>query len=107
MRVQKQIEDILQRELAPTQLEVINESAMHSVPKGSETHFKVIVVSAAFAGRSAVERHRDVFRALAEPLRDGVHALTITTRTPDEWSANNAVAVSPPCLGGSKADPQS
>ena len=46
-------------------LEVTNESAMHSVPKGSETHFKVLVVSTAFAGMGPVDRHRTVNGALA------------------------------------------
>jgi stress-induced morphogen len=102
VRVQTEIESTLQQQLSPTLLQVINESAMHSVPKNSETHFKVVVVSTAFSGRSAVERHRQVYEALAPLLRSGVHALTITARTPEEWAATPTVAASPPCLGGSK-----
>ena len=84
-------------------LEIINESSMHSVPPGSETHFKVVVVSPSFEGKPLIERHRAVYAALGEQLRGGVHALTITSRTPAEWSASSAVAPSPPCLGGSKS----
>jgi len=100
--VEQQIAAILEQKLAPKVLQVVNESSMHSVPKGSETHFKVVVVSSLFAGRTAVERHRQVYQALAGPLAGGVHALAITARTPEEWDASRAVAPSPPCLGGSK-----
>jgi BolA protein len=76
---------------------------MHSVPPGSETHFKVVVVSALFEGKSLVERHRLVYDALGEEMRSGVHALTITSRTPGEWEKNASAPPSPPCLGGSKS----
>jgi len=99
----QRIERKLSEKLAPAVLEVINESSMHSVPPGSETHFKVIVVSEAFEGRTLVERHRLVYEALGDELRSGLHALAITSRTPREWEQNAAVAKSPPCLGGSKS----
>jgi BolA protein len=102
VEVLRRIEEKLARELAPSVLEVVNESGMHNVPRGSETHFKVVVVSQAFHGKSLVERHRLVYRALDEELRGGVHALAITSRTPDEWAARESVQPSPPCLGGSK-----
>jgi len=90
---------------APEVLDVINESHNHSVPRGSETHFKVVVVSRAFDGLSRVDRHRKVNETLADLLKSGLHALTITARTPDEWatSEGSVIAASPPCLGGSKA----
>jgi BolA protein len=99
------IVDTLRTTFAPGHLEVINESHNHSVPKGSETHFKVVVVSSAFEGKSRVDRHRLVNGALADLLENGVHALTITSRTPAEWESatGSIVAESPPCLGGSKA----
>ena len=103
MEVRRRIEDKLAAEFAPRVLEVVNESGMHSVPRGSETHFKVVVVSAAFEGKSLVERHRLVYQALDEELRGGVHALAITSRTPEEWARRESVEPSPPCLGGSKA----
>ena len=73
------------------------------MPRGSETHFKVVIVSSAFANKLPVARHQLVYGVLAEELRSGVHALTITSRTPEEWSASSAVAASPRCLGGSAA----
>jgi BolA protein len=101
--IAERIEHKLRAAFAPTELQVLNESDQHSVPRGSETHFKVVVVSAAFANRLPVARQKLVYGILDEELKGGVHALTMTCRTPDEWLASAAVAPSPPCLGGSKA----
>jgi BolA protein len=104
VRIQREIERKLREKLTPVVLDVVNESSMHSVPPGSETHFKVTVVSGEFEGKSAVERHRLVYAILDDELRGGVHALTLTSRTPAEWEKNPATTQSPACLGGSKAD---
>jgi acid stress-induced BolA-like protein IbaG/YrbA len=56
--VQQTIESKLAEALKPTELHVINESYMHAVPKNSETHFKVVVVSPAFEGLKLIARHR-------------------------------------------------
>jgi stress-induced morphogen len=103
VQVRERIERRLREALAPTVLQVTNESSMHSVPPGSETHFKVVVVSDAFEGKPLVERHRLVYQALEDEMRGGVHALTITSRTGIEWQTSEAVSASPPCLGGSKS----
>jgi BolA protein len=104
MVVQSRIEEKLTAGLAPVKLVVENESKKHNVPPGSETHFKVTVVSAAFEGLGRVERHRLVHAILKDELAGGVHALTLTSRTPGEWTSDSSVGASPPCLGGSKAD---
>lgn len=88
----------------PVHLEVINESYMHSVPPGSETHFKVVLACAAFAGKRQVQRHQAIYACLAEELQNGVHALALHTFSPEEWQLSNQVPVSPQCLGGSKHD---
>ena len=98
--VQQSIESKLQSQLEPAFLEVVNESHMHSVPKGSETHFKVVIVSSRFDGLSPVRRHQLVYGALAEELRSGVHALAITSRSPDEWAQLPEANTSPACHGG-------
>jgi stress-induced morphogen len=103
VQIGRRIEQKLAERLTPSVLEVVNESGMHSVPRDSETHFKVVVVSDAFQGKSLIERHRLVYQVLDEEMRGGVHALAITSRTPDEWARRDTVAASPPCLGGSKA----
>lgn len=86
----------------PTHLEVINESKNHNVPKGSETHFKVIVVADSFADQSLLNRHRAVNSALADELKAGVHALSIIAKTPQQWEQSTVVDASPACMGGSK-----
>jgi len=100
---EERIRESLEGSLVPSFLEIINESHQHSVPKGSETHFKVVVVSAAFASKSPVQRHQLVYRALGDELRSGLHALTITSRTPEEWAADPRSLESPACHGGSGA----
>lgn len=102
--IQESIERKLTDALAPVHLDVENESRMHSVPPGSETHFKVVVVSPAFEGMGLVDRHRRVHEALREELKGGVHALAIRALTPAQWETEHPGAFrSPPCLGGSKA----
>ncbi|MEZ4450041.1 MAG: BolA family protein [Nannocystaceae bacterium] len=90
--------------LAPAHLMVENQSHRHSVAPGSETHFKVVVVSDAFDGQLLIARHRQVHALLADELKGGVHALSIEALTPAQWAARGGeVMASPPCLGGSKA----
>ncbi len=100
MTVQQRIESKLKESLEPSHLEVINESHMHNVPKGSETHFKVVVISQRFDGLSAVKRHQLVYGVLGDEMKSGVHALAITSRSPAEWATTPEANVSPKCLGG-------
>ncbi|MEZ4313807.1 MAG: BolA family protein [Polyangiaceae bacterium] len=111
MSFQARIAEKLTAALAPIHLDVVNESHMHSVAPGSETHFKVLVVSPAFDGKSLIERHRTVNALLGDEFKSGLHALTIRALTPAQWESDGASGFkSPPCLGGSKtaakADPQ-
>ncbi|MBT8112315.1 MAG: BolA family transcriptional regulator [Gammaproteobacteria bacterium] len=90
--------------LQPEYLEVANESHMHNVPPGSESHFKVTVVTTEFDGKMLVARHRILNQLLKDELNGPVHALSLNTLTPEEWQEKNGeVRKSPPCLGGSKA----
>ncbi|NIR32170.1 MAG: BolA/IbaG family iron-sulfur metabolism protein [Gammaproteobacteria bacterium] len=101
MRVQRLIEEKLAAGLDPLHLEVTNESHRHNVPPGSESHFKVVLVSDAFADRSLVQRHRMVHELLADPMARGIHALALHTYTSREWRERHGDAPdSPPCLGG-------
>ena len=88
MRFERSIREKLTAALAPTELQVVNNSHRHaghaSSPGTGESHFSVVVVSAVFAGKSRLERHRLVNAALAEELQGGVHALAITALTPEE-----------------------
>ena len=101
MTVQENITAKLSAELAPLHLEVINESHMHSVPPGSESHFKVVVVSPDFEGKNLVAQHRLVYRLLGSELESQVHALALHTYTEQGWrNAHGTAPMSPPCLGG-------
>ena len=87
MRMENSIREKLARAFAPSELEVANDShhhaGHHSSPGTGESHFSVMVVSEAFAGKSRLERHRMVNAALAEELKT-VHALAITALAPQE-----------------------
>ncbi len=93
--------------LNPRFLRVENESHRHNVPAGSESHFKVTVVSPRFNDKTLLARHRMVNEVLAAELSESVHALALHTLTPEEWrntgGGADAIAESPPCLGGSAA----
>lgn len=104
--IQSQLSDKLQSELAPALLELENESHKHSVPPGSETHFKATIVASEFDGVPRVRRHQRVYGLLTEWLQGPVHALALHLYTPDEWARKEApVPDSPDCMGGSKKDP--
>lgn len=104
MSRQQAIETAIRGALEPIHLEVVDESHMHSVPEGAESHFKVLVVSDSFTGQGLVARHRTLNRLLADEFKRGLHALALHTWTPDEWFEKGGAAPdSPPCLGGSKA----
>ncbi len=102
MSVEDDITEKLQTGLKPSHLEVINESHMHNVPPGSESHFKVIAVTEAFEGKMLVARHRMINQLLADELAGPVHALALHTMTPDEWLEKGGAPQSPPCMGGGK-----
>ena len=88
---------------SPDHLEVINESASHNVPEGSESHFKVTLVSQTFDGMRSVKRHQAVYGVLAEYMGSPIHALALHTYTADEWRQREGSPDSPNCLGGGKA----
>jgi len=103
--MEKPIENSIKKKLTetfkPDVLDVINESYMHSVPKGSETHFKVVVVTEQFDSLPLIKRHRLVNETLKEELENGVHALSIVAKTPKQWDdSGGAVSKSPACRGG-------
>jgi BolA protein len=101
--IQETIQQKLEAAFSPLHLEVINESHMHNVPEGAESHFKIVVVSDLFKDERLVNRHRRVNKLLADELQGGVHAIALHTQTPEEWfDQGGRTADSPPCLGGSK-----
>jgi BolA protein len=101
------IESNIQTKLAslfsPSEFQLVNESSSHSGP-GTETHFKVFLVSDKFKDLNRVKRQQAVYAALAEELEGPVHALSMRLLTPEEWSEQNKADMpdSPDCRGGSK-----
>lgn len=104
MSIQERIESDLRGSLQPVHLEVVNESGMHNVPAGSESHFKVVVASDEFAGLPRVRRHQQVYRILKEYLEGPVHALALHTYSGEEWAARSVAPDSPRCLGGASRE---
>ncbi len=103
MSMQQTITEKLTATLTPSHLEVINESDNHNVPPGSESHFKLVVVSEEFDGQTLLGRHRRINGILADELQGGIHALAIHAYSPQEWADKNARSPeSPPCLGGGR-----
>ncbi|BCO17726.1 MULTISPECIES: BolA/IbaG family iron-sulfur metabolism protein [unclassified Alteromonas] len=105
MQVKTFLEEAIRSALSPLYLEVLDESFMHNVPEGAQSHFKVTVVSDAFEGKRLLARHREVNALAAEALAGPVHALALHTYTSKEWEARGGESLtSPNCLGGSKHD---
>ena len=88
MRVADRIRSKLTGALSPARLVIHDDSARHAGHAGArpegETHFRLEIVSSAFAGESRLARQRRIYAILAEELAGPVHALQLTTLTPEE-----------------------
>ncbi len=84
-KIQEQIEKKLKEQFKPDVLRLENESHMHSVPKNSETHFRLLLVSSVFEGLNRVQRQQKVYESLKDEMQFGVHALSQRVYTPKEW----------------------
>ena len=105
MSRKKRIQEILNAELHPTVLIVEDESSKHHVPEGSESHFKIVLVSSTFNNQSRIKRHRFINTLLATEFNTGLHALSLQLYTSAEWEKNaGVIKSSPTCRGGSRHD---
>ncbi len=120
--IAQQLQEILSQTFHPiSHIEVINESSGHSVPKNSETHFRVIVVSDKFHQMLPIQRHRAVYSSVNSLMRPSdanpsspdyfhrIHALAIVAKTPTEFERvtnKESLTQSPKCLGGEKKERQ-
>jgi BolA family transcriptional regulator, general stress-responsive regulator len=88
MNVETRIRQKLAAGLEPSSLEVADESHLHAghsgAREGGQTHYRIKVASARFAGKGRVERHRMVYALLADEIAQGVHALALQTLAPGE-----------------------
>ena len=108
MKIQESITKKLNNAFSPEHIEVVNESDMHNVPAGSESHFKIVIVCDAFKDKMLIARHRLVNKVLQDELskaqsEGGIHALALHTMTMEEWFKKGKAPTSPECLGGGKS----
>jgi BolA protein len=91
MTVADRIRGKLTEAFHPDRLEVVDESHLHKGHAGhrpeGESHFRVRITAAAFAGKSRVAAHRMVYAALAGEIQQGVHALAIEAKAPERGEA--------------------
>ena len=88
---------LLQQQFKPELLDLVDESYKHQVPQGSESHFKLTLVSIEFTGQSRIERHRLVNAVVNPERQTGLHALSLALYSPEEWAAQPQPLSSPPC----------
>ena len=104
MNTGERIEQTVRETFHPLHCELHNESHMHAGP-ASESHYKLVLVSEDFRGKSRVRRHQAVYAALQDELqsagRGTVHALALHLFTPEEWQPEQ-VPDSPLCAGKNK-----
>ena len=87
MTTPERIESTLRQALSATEVQVIDESALHAGHAGAASgggHYRVTVVSPLFSGKNSVQRHRLVYAALADDMQQAIHALALTTLAPHE-----------------------
>lgn len=81
--IEKEISDLLNQTYSPTLLDIVNESDMHSGPKGRESHFKVLVVSEFFKDMRSIDRQKHIYQTLKNVMTR-IHALSLRALTPLE-----------------------
>ena len=88
MKTHNQISKKLNKNFNLEYIEILNESHMHNVDLGSESHFKIVMVSSAFKDQTLVKRHQLVYTILVDEIQNGIHALALHMYTPTEWKNN-------------------
>ena len=94
--IESQIINTLSTSMNLSSLKIINESFMHNVPKGSESHFKIVVVTNDFNNLSIIERHKLIYKTL-DNLMNKIHALSIHAFNEEEFKLNPIILDSPEC----------
>ena len=94
--IESQIINILSTSMNLSSFKIINESFMHNVPKGSESHFKIVVVTNDFNNLSIIQRHKLIYKTL-DSLMNKIHALSIHAFNEEEFKLNPVILDSPEC----------
>jgi len=94
--IESQIVNTLKTSMDLFSLKIINESFMHNVPEGSESHFKIVIVSEDFLNLTMIQRHKLVYKKL-DNLMTKIHALSIHAFDKDEFKLNPIILDSPEC----------
>ena len=95
-QIESQIINTLSSSMNLSSLKIINESSMHNVPKGSESHFKIVVVTNDFNNLSIIKRHKLIYKTL-DNLMNKIHALSIHAFNEEEFKLNPIILDSPEC----------
>ena len=95
-KIENTIKDILINKFNPSILSITNESYMHNVSKGSESHFKVVIVSNSFQNTSKIKQHQSIYKAL-DDVMNSIHALSIFSFDEAEYKKNPIIIDSPNC----------
>ena len=94
--IESQIVNTLSSFMNLASLKIINESFMHNVPEGSESHFKIVVVTNDFNNLSIIKRHKLIYKTL-DSLMNEIHALSIHAFNEEEFKLNPVILDSPEC----------
>jgi len=87
--ITEQIKKLLNEALKPEQIEIIDNSAAHAGHSGAQSgggHYHVTIVADAFEGKSLVQRHQLIYKALGDMMKQQIHALGINALTPTEYT---------------------
>ena len=94
--IESQIVNTLSSFMNLVSLKIVNESFMHNVPEGSESHFKIVVVTNDFNNLSIIQRHKLIYKIL-DNLMNKIHALSIHAFNEEEFKLNPVIIDSPEC----------
>ena len=91
-----EIKDRLSGQIDSEYLDILDESPNHGGYTGAVSHIKIIIVSIQFDGLSLIKRHKLVYKALG-PFVLKIHAISIVSKTPDQWKKSSDFIASPDC----------
>ena len=86
MEIVEQMKKLIQAETGAEIVEIIDQSAGHVGHGADGGHYSALIVAGKFRGLGAVQRHQLVYKAIA-PVKEAIHAFSMRTSTPEEWSA--------------------